>query len=120
LLVPVFNPKSYVKAPAGATHFRIINAVGSIADYVYNATSKVYEPTQPDLNQLSHIAYSDFLELNVAPAADVNVIATLPGAPALTADVTVMNVVGIEFYQRVGTQFYLFNGGNSAKIERTI
>jgi hypothetical protein len=31
-----------------------------------------------------------------------------------------MNVVGIEFYQRVGTQFYLFNGGNSAKIERKI
>lgn len=119
LLVPVFNPRTYIKAPAGATHFRLINAVGVIADYLYNPTSKIYEPSQPDLNQLVNIAYSDYIELANALPADLNVTATLPGAPALTGDVTVLNVVGIEFYQQVSSQFYLFNGGNSAKIDRT-
>jgi len=120
LLIPIFNPKNYIKAPAGATHFRIINAIGSIANYVYNSTSKVYEPSVAEFNQLSNIAYSDYLELTKAPAADVSVTATLPGAPVLPADVTVMNVIGIEFYQQVGSQYYLFNGGNSAKIDRTV
>ena len=119
LVIPVFTPRNFVKAPAGATHFRILNAVGTVADYLYNSLSKVYEPSQIELNQLSNVAYSDYLELTSSPAADINVVATLPGAPVLTADVTVLNVIGIEFYQQVGSQFYLFNGGNSAKIERT-
>ncbi len=119
MLIPVFNPRNYVRASAGATHFRIINAIAVIADYIYNPISKGYEPSQPDLNQLANIAYSDYVELSNATAADINVTATLPGAPVLPADVTVLNVIGIEFYQQVGSQFYLFNGGNSAKIDRT-
>jgi len=119
LVVPVFNPKTSVKAPAGATHFRLINAIGSIADFIYNSTTKNYEPSQPELNQLAGISYSDYLELNTQPAAEISVVANLPGTPTLTQDVTVLNVIGIEFYQMVGSQYYLFNGGNSAKIEKT-
>ena len=43
LTVTAFNPINYISAPAGATHFRLINAVSVISDYAYNDQSNVYE-----------------------------------------------------------------------------
>jgi hypothetical protein len=49
-------------------------------------------------------------------ATSTEVTSTLPGTPTLTADASVVFCVGIEFYQAVGPNYYLFNSGNASKI----
>jgi hypothetical protein len=41
----------------------------------------------------------------------------LPDAPTMNTDVTAIGSIGIEFYQQVGTNYYLFNAGNAMKIQ---
>jgi hypothetical protein len=117
LTVAAFNPLNFINAPAGATHFRLINAISVISDYAYNSTSNIYEPVNAALNELSDVAYSGYLDLATPIATLTTITATLPGSPTMTADVSVLNSVGIEFYQKVGSDFYLFNSGNALKIQ---
>jgi hypothetical protein len=101
--VAPFNPLNFINAPAGATHFRLINAISVISDYAYNSTSNIYEPVNAALNELSDVAYSGYLDLATPIATSTTITATLPGSPTMTADVSVLNSVGIEFYQQVGS-----------------
>lgn len=116
LTVPAFNPANVVNAPAGATHFRLVNALASISDFAYNAQTKIYEPIDAANNELSDVMYSDYIDLS-APVADPTIVtSTLPGTPTLGADVNVLFCIGIEFFQQVGTNYYLFNSDNCLKI----
>jgi len=117
LTVAPFNPLNFINAPAGATHFRLINAISVISDYAYNSTSNIYEPVNAALNELSDVAYSGYLDLATPIATSTTITATLPGSPSMTADVSVLNSIGIEFYQQVGVDYYLFNSGNALKIQ---
>jgi len=115
--VPVFNPMNLLSIPSGATHFRIINAIAVLSDYVYNADTKTYEPTDPTLDKLNAVEYSDYLPVNALTTVQ-SVVATLPGTPTMTASVSVLNAVGIEFYQQVNSNYYKFNQGNAMKIKQ--
>lgn len=115
--IPDFNPANLVNAPAGATHFRLLNAIAVISDWVYNATTKNYEPTDPTISELSDVQYSGYLDLNALPGL-TTITTTLPGAPAMTASVSVLNCIGIEFYQQVGANYYLFATGNALTVEQ--
>ena len=119
LTVPAFNPAKSVIAPSGATHFRLINAVSVISDFAFNATTGIYEPIQPDLNEISNVAFTAYLDLKVETAAPTVLASALPGEPELTDDVTVLNSVGIEFYQKAGADYYLLNAGHALKIQST-
>jgi hypothetical protein len=116
LSIAAFNPLNYLNIPSGATHFRIINAVSVVADFIYNSVTGNYEPSDSVLNQMSNVAYSDYSPVDVATSL-IEVTATLPGAPTLNTDVSVIGSIGIEFYQKVGNNYYLFNAGNALKIE---
>lgn len=117
LEVEAFNPLSFVNAPAGATHFRLINAISVISDYAYNSQSGAYEPLDASLNEVSNITYSGYLDLSSPIATTTSIVSTLPGSPTLTPDVSVLGSVGIEFYQKVGANYYLFNSGNALKVQ---
>ena len=119
LTVPAFNPAKSVIAPAGATHFRLINAVSVISDFAFNATTGIYEPIQPELNEISNIAYSEYLDIKLDIAAPTGLASALPGAPEMTDDVTVLNSIGIEFFQKAGNDYYLLNAGHALKIQGT-
>jgi len=110
-----FNPLSAVVAPAGATHFRLVNALGVISDFEYNSNTGTYEPIDATNNEKSVVAYSAYLPLDAAAAAQ-SIVATLAGAPTLTNDDSVIQCVGIEFYQQVGANYYLFSSGNCMKV----
>ena len=117
LVVPAFNVASSINIPSGATHFRLVNALSVLSDYAFNATTKVYEPIEPTLNETSKITYSDYIELESSVAAPLSVESILPGNPTMTADVSLISCVGIEFYQKVGANYYIFSVGNSLKIK---
>ncbi len=88
-----------------------------ISDFAYNDKSNIYEAIDVDNNELSSIEYSDYLAIDEVPATDTVVTATLPGAPKVSKDMSVINCIGIEFYQQVGPNYYLFNSGNALKIQ---
>ena len=67
---------------------------------------------------MSSIAYSDYTPVDVVTAL-IDVTATLPDAPTMTINVAVLGSIGIEFYQMVGSNYYLFNAGNALKIQET-
>ena len=116
LTVPEFNPLNFMSVPSGATHFRLLNALSVISDFVFNPTTGAYEPADSDLNEVSNIAYSDYTPVDVVTPI-LTITATLPNAPTMNANVTAIGSVGVEFYQQVGTNFYLFNAGNAMKIQ---
>ncbi|MDP2067518.1 MAG: hypothetical protein Q8K04_01010 [Lutibacter sp.] len=116
LSIPAFNPLNYLNIPSGASHFRIINALSVVSDFVYNPTTGSYEPADALLNEMSNIAYSDYTPVDAATTL-IDVTATLPGSPTISADVAVLGSIGIEFYQMVGSNYYLFNAGNALKIQ---
>lgn len=113
--VPSFNPAASLVAPAGATHFRLINAIGVISDFAYNANTNSYEPIDATNNEKGIVAYSSYLPIDSAASAQ-SLVATLAGSPTLGTDVSVMQVIGIEFSQKVGPNYYPFSSGNSLKM----
>lgn len=110
--IPAFNPLNLISAPAGATHFRLVNAINVVSDWKFNGSTGNYEPTDPTLSQISDIQYSGYLDLN-AVTPNTTITTTLPGSPSMTGSVSVMNNIGIEFYQQVGSNYYLFASGNA-------
>ena len=114
--IPGFDPMSLINAPAGATHFRLMNAISVVSDFVYNSTTGKYEPTDPTLSALSNIAFSHYNDLTVSTPTIV-ISTSLPGPPTMTGSVSVLNCIGIEFYQQVGTNYYLFAQSNAMRID---
>ena len=110
--IPIFNPANLISAPAGATHFRLVNAINVVSDWVYDSGSDSYGATDQNLSTLSDVQYSGYLDLSaVTPLTTITT--TLPGSPTMTASVAVFNNIGIEFYQQVGSNYYLFASGNA-------
>ena len=89
-----------------------------VSDFAYNATTGIYEPLNSALNETSNVEYSEYMDLNSTIPGAISLTSTLPGSPTLTAYVTVLNSIGIEFYQKVGANYYQFNTGNALKIQR--
>ena len=115
-IVAGFNPAELISAPAGSTHFRLINALAVLSDFSYNPTTGSYEPDDAVHNELNVVEFSDYIPLNTAYAGDT-ISAALPGAPTLGNNVTVVQCIGIEFYQEVNGNYYPFASGNCLKIE---
>ncbi len=90
LTVPAFDPSKLVSPPAGATHFRLINALAVVSDFEYNDQTETYVPKDSDNNELSIVEYSDYLDVSTAIATSTVVTATLPGTPTLTNDDSVL------------------------------
>ena len=117
LKVEAFKPIEQLKVPAGATHFRFVNSISVISDYAYNSLTKVYEPIEPTLNELSKVTYSDYIEIVPGENPEVSVVSALAGTPTMTDSVSLLSCVGIEFSQKAGDNYYVFSVGNSMKIK---
>lgn len=116
LVVPAFNIASSINIPSGATHFRLVNAVSVLSDYAFNASTKIYEPVESALNEISSITYSEYIDLSTVQTTDITVTSALPAGTTLTENVSVINSVGIEFYQKVGENYFIFKTGNCLKV----
>jgi hypothetical protein len=117
LTVEVFKPLEQLKAPAGTTHFRFVNSISVISDFSYNSLTKIYEPVEPTLNELSKVAYTDYVDITQGVNYGISVISALNDSPTMNENVSLLSCVGIEFFQKVGTQYYALSVGNSMKIK---
>lgn len=113
--IGAFLPDSIVNAPSGSTHFRLVTALGVISDYLHDDGTNSYEPIVPDQDSLGATAYSGYLALD-SNVPVTTLTATLAGAPVIDAQCTVVQTLGVEFYQEVDGQFYLFAQDNAMKV----
>jgi hypothetical protein len=111
-----FAPQTFIHAPSGATHFRLIGAIGVLSDFNYNITTQNYEPSDPTLDKLGAVTYGEMTALNSAIPVNFSLVIALTDTPTMTATVSVLQCLGIEFYQRVGTVDYLLAQGNNMKV----
>ncbi|POY34718.1 hypothetical protein C3K47_18975 [Solitalea longa] len=118
LQVEAFDPFSKVRAPLGATHFKVVLALGVVSDYAYNEATKTYEPLAAAENEASAVAISGFQDLKQTVPA-LNLSAALSNLATVSTDATVMAAIGVEFYQQVGANYYLLNGSNALKLIAT-
>ena len=116
LTIPAFNPLDYISTPAGATHFRVLNGIAVISDVRWDDVSKVYNVVEPDLDTINVLEYSNYLAVDSPITVSTTIVAALAGAPTMTADASALNVIGIEFYQKVNGSYYLFASGNAMKV----
>ena len=110
-----FAPSVYVGIPSGATHFRIILAIGTVSDFAYNAVSRKYGPVDGASNGLSAVAYGSTEPLNSTGVA-YHLVASLAGSPVIASDTSVLAAVGIEFFQQVNSVDYLLGQSNGMQI----
>lgn len=113
--ISAFTPDSAISAPSGATHFKIVSAIGVISDYLHDDGTNSYEPIVPDQDALGAIEYSNILPLD-QPTGAIVLTAALASAPVIDAQCTVIQTLGIEFYQEVSGQFYLLAQDNAMKV----
>jgi hypothetical protein len=110
------NPTNSINAPIGATHFRFINAIGVVSDFAFNETTGTYEPTNAEINELSNTTYGAYMPLNTAYAGETLDV-SLPVGTVMTADVSALHCIGIEFFQEVNGNYYKFASGNCLTID---
>ena len=99
-----FNPGPLL-VPGNAQYYRVVNHVSIISDFVYVAEDKTYRPLSPN-NANAAFVYSEYIPVNTSLSAELKAsfsVGTVPG----TSD-TVIQCVGIEFYNRAGIDGYSF------------
>lgn len=116
--VAAFNPGDFVKAPAGATHFRLIQALGVVSDYLFDSDAQAYEPISPELNATGAITYSNYTPLTGSAPVSFNLDTVIPGSEEPDEYTSVVQCVGIEFFQQIAGVNYLLAQGNALKVVR--
>jgi hypothetical protein len=116
MTIPDFDTGAFIAAPTGATHFRLLCAIGSLSNYSFNVSDGKYEATDPTLDKLGAVASSVQIPLGGMVGAVTTLAPALPGLPALTPTVGLVTCVGIEFLQLVNGNYYLLSKQNAMKI----
>ena len=115
LVVPKFHPQNALRIPSGVSHFRLVNVVAAISDFALSTETGSYEPKVPEQNGVTGTAFTDYLEVT-KETDDINLEATFLNGMEPKAEVAVLNAVGVEFFQKVGENYYLFASGNAMQL----
>lgn len=116
ITVPSFLPSSFVNAPAGATHFELFVVLCTLSNYEYDPTTGHYAATDATLDMLNAEDTGAITSLSTTTPVTFTLNPTLPGAPTMTASVAAVALVGVEFYQRIGSIDYLLSQGDCLRI----
>ncbi|WP_203293604.1 hypothetical protein [Luteirhabdus pelagi] len=116
LTIPDFDAGSFVKAPQGATHFRLVLASGLISNFEYEPAVAQYEPTDDALNGLGSAVYSNDLSVQGMVGSDTTLSIDLGIGSALPATVSNVVALGIVFYQDQNGTLYELASGNAMAV----
>lgn len=115
ITVPSFVPADFINAPSGATHFRLVAAIGAVSDYVLNSGSNQYEATNPELDGIGAVTFGAYNPIDTT-AVDFVLTTAFAGAPVVDGKVSVLQCIGIEFYQEVSGEYYALAQDNAMKV----
>lgn len=113
--IPAFVPGNLIDAPSGATHFKIVSAVGLVSNYQFNDETSNYEPEVPEEDALGVVVGSTVRSLDSNSNA-ISLAVTVPNGIVPDDAVSVIACLGIEFYQSVGGVDYILAQGNTMKV----
>jgi len=99
-----FNPEPHL-VPGNAQYYRVVNHVSIISDFVYVAEDKKYKPLSP-LNATAAYIYSDYTPVNTPLSAELK--ASFRNGIVLSDSDTVLQCIGVEFYNWDGTDGFVF------------
>lgn len=114
--LPDFNTDTFVRAPEGATHFKLALATGYVSNYEWDTSLKAYQPVEEKPNALGVVEYSDAIELGgmVGSATSFNI--DLSGYAPVPVTTALLAATAIVFYQKVNDELYVLAQGHSMKI----
>jgi hypothetical protein len=104
---------SYALIPKGATHYRILNHLSIISDYVYSEINQRFEPLS-QMNTMNAMAYSKYIPVGV-PLTD-EIVVSLAVNDDLPDNVSVIQCVGIEYCIKSGIDKYIIMKGGSVMV----
>lgn len=110
-----FTPSNLIDAPSGATHFKIVGAIGLVSNYHFNDETGSYEPEVPEEDSLGVVIGSTVRSLEANSNA-INLTATIPDGILPDDAVSVIACLGIEFYQEAGGTNYILAQGNTMRV----
>ncbi|WP_191859556.1 hypothetical protein [Hanstruepera ponticola] len=118
-LVPDFDTDSYLRAPEGATHFKLVLAAGYVDNYVFEKTTETYVPTDELVNGRGDVFYSDAIALGGMVGADTTLTVDMSALGVIPASSALFATVGIVFYQEINSELYVLAQGNAMKVAVT-
>lgn len=118
ITVPSFLPSSFVNAPSGATHFELFSVLCTLSNYSYDSITGHYAPTDAALDMLNAEDTSAITSLSVTTPVTFTLNPQLSGSPTMSTSVAAIVLVGVEFYQRIGSIDYLLSQGNCLRIAK--
>ena len=111
-----FNTQAFVRAPEGATHFKLVLAGGYLSNYQYQMMMGLYEPENPNVNAIGGVSYSDAIPLGGMVGADTTLTLDLSSVGTVPVTSILLGAVGIVFYQQVNADFYELAQNNAMKV----
>lgn len=114
-IVEGLDANTGIKAPAGATHYRLAQLLGVFSNYALEANTGEYQPVDAANNSRNAVKFSNFIGLTDG-TQNITLETTLPDEVTPGADVRVVQCVGIEFYQRINGSYYILNAGNAMQV----
>ena len=105
-----------MQSPSGATHYRLVLAIGTLSNYTYDAELARYVALNKAENALRATAVSSELSLGAEGAGPIQLTAELDGLSALDADVGLVVCMGVEFLQEQNGVLYPLAEGNAMGV----
>lgn len=104
-----------ITPPKGATHFRLVHVLGVMSDVEYEPALGGYIPVAYEVDSLSAHSQSEYISLD-EQVANISFETMLP-AETIPDKATVVEAVGIDFYQAFNNRVYEpFQQGRAARI----
>jgi len=115
ITIAAHSPIDSINAPAGSTHYTLRGIIASVSDFHYNETTGIYEAKNPAANEIAEYAEEELIDLSTS-TDELVLDASLPDEVDFSSDVAFIQCLSIEFYQKVGDEYYKFNQGNCMSV----
>jgi hypothetical protein len=116
LTIPDFDISKMINAPAGSTHFRLINALTVVPKFVYDPLVKQYFRKDGSVVILRAHSYSGYRAIDENTGGDLVMVSALENSPDIDPESAVISLIGIEFYQKIVEVNYSLASNRCMKI----